>query len=317
MRFLFYLILACHFFLPALSYAITNGYPTFLYPGVVSLTLIVSSSPAKCTGTVIGPNAILTAAHCLKNATLGAIYQKNGEPIFISDQVVIPKEYSDLENQIEDLKMESIAEQIMHKRDLFEDAPEISTKKSRLKFQQSFYDLAIAIVNDATLPPPVPILQSADTKEFLNQEITLVGYGRNDLRRPLSVDDRFPTKRMGTNRILIGWENLFFYLSTIHPSLDAFGGYLHYSDGKWAGNGNGDSGGPVLFQNKVIGVISHISGTEDPDVNSMYCSYSIPQMPELIRVAKKVDFQINTAVSLSSPWAKKFLEEAKEQGARF
>jgi secreted trypsin-like serine protease len=157
---------------------------------------------SPCTGTLIAPRVVLSAAHCLDRPLttvyVGADDKVAGDRIGVSAQATHP-EY---------------------------DAISVEN------------DIALVLLERPSAVEPVAWNDGGPTKSWVGANVRLVGFGLTSPGQP-----RDGRKRMGTARISAASDTELEF--TAAPSLPCLG----------------DSGGPILAGDQVIGVIS----TGDPD----------------------------------------------------
>lgn len=243
---------------------VINGTETNEYPAVGSLRRMYSTpntfnmpqsiNLSLCTATKVAPRKILTAGHCIHELKEGEFYEFNGSPLKIKEVHVHPRY--------------------------------VAIQKNQAQGRYSEVDLAIIELSEDA---PGPMMNIDFSRPTQNLDITMIGYGYNDSGFKENESGEFKlvqsgsgVKRVGHNRILstkgdiirvegrtenrnlFGWEKLFF-------------GQVELVDGSESSLAPGDSGGPLIYDGKVIGVAS--AGTSAiglPKKNGLYESRYTP-----------------------------------------
>lgn len=180
-----------------------------------------------CTGTVIAPHVVLTAAHCVDEAVIGTFPAE----IFTGDDVDDPTQYSD-----DRLWVDAKAAYIHPTWDLanVEEAPDV-------------FDLGIIITKAALAPAPLPLLRRAITTTDIGRTVRFVGFGRTNPNSSATSGKKF--ERGSTITELFGTE-----IWTDDP--DGLPQLCH-----------GDSGGPVLLQEGSREMVVGVNSTVADSVN--------------------------------------------------
>jgi hypothetical protein len=205
---------------------LANALATDAFPAVVRIgRLIGASELIVCTGTFVSPTTLLTAAHCIDETPTGGVMLLPG--------VTFPQG-SNLDGAIAAVSAR---------------AP--GAKGSAVDFANLGdldHDVAVVTFPPGVAPGVLPIGRSAPA---IGTRITMVGFGRTTLDgEPADPkDDR--AKRTGTNTVianLAGSTQIFTGGQTEAASVAA--------NGQAAFGEHGDSGGPLLVDGHVVGVLS-------------------------------------------------------------
>jgi secreted trypsin-like serine protease len=138
--------------------AIIKGEPTSAFPSVVALygKAPGADKGALCTATVVGPNVVLTAAHCVDPAVTGA-----------NDLVYNVLSGADLKDSANPPVRFAVKE--VH-----------WDKQFSSQALQNGHDVAVAITVDPIPLPAMPVNLKALDSAMNGAAATLVGYGLND-----------------------------------------------------------------------------------------------------------------------------------------
>jgi secreted trypsin-like serine protease len=224
---------------------LANAKVTSDHPAVVRIGRMAGgSSFVVCTGTFVGPRTLLTAAHCIDGSTNGGIMLLPGETF---------KDGSNLQGAIPAARAWAPG---ARGADVdFTDFPSLSQ------------DVAV-VAFDSDVAPATMAIGDESPKD--GDRITMVGFGRTTLSDQPNATNEDRRKRTGTNLVFVGPANstqLFVGGQSAAESLAA--------DGAAALGENGDSGGPCIFNGKIVGVLSMGgTGTRGADEKIYYSSYT-------------------------------------------
>lgn len=248
--------------------AIVDGVETSSFPSVV---LFMSGKKggqmAKCTGTVVGHNSIITAAHCITGST-SDIYVMQGSRYIGSDHDVALKT--------------AISPNVIVSHGT------ITNSTGKLAFSQRPDDLVVFIFKDKTFSQKdviIPSLLKLDRPSQFS-EVILTGFGKS------SINDHSDTsiKRMGRGRYVynptIGKDLVFTFDRDVNDQTFAALGSKEYSLTL-----QGDSGGPLLAKTsrglEVVGVLSGGGTSTDGSVGrSIYVDLYSARSLELLSKAR-------------------------------
>ena len=203
-------------------FGVVNGVLTNAHPAIVLLTV----PGGVCTGTFIRHNAVLTASHCVDASPNGGVSFLPGAKY----------SYSQLSRALASEATEAI--RAYHSGPLANDGTTIASGAT---------DLAVLIFPKNTAPASLPLRRKLPVS---GEKLTLVGFGLSKLTSYGESDGTNTIqKRQGLNEAIIypGQEGLFFrgYADTQQGC-----------SGEDALAASGDSGGPVIIEDEVAGVMS-------------------------------------------------------------
>ncbi|MBK5937777.1 trypsin-like serine protease [Halochromatium roseum] len=213
-----------------------------------------------CSAVKIGPQTLLTAAHCVVNARSGELMSAfrhaaeisldnapqqlsdKGAMIAVVDDILLPDAYREGLAKLVDYRRQRLAE-------LSSMASALPTEqleqglRMRYHFAERYPDIALIRLRTAT--PEIPVAEVDFTPLAAGAEVELVGFGCADLRR---VGNRAAAaRRSGWTRV-IRVDAVNFYTEAGQKSEQA------------PSLCPGDSGGPVLYQGRVVGIHSVVYG---------------------------------------------------------
>jgi hypothetical protein len=272
------------------------------YPQVAALKI---GDSIFCSGTVVGRNAILTAAHCVEAAAaqhrdITVAVPGKGQ-FAVTQTLVNPRRNAGAMAQLESEMNSSNASQL---------SPSQKDQRMREIFlswaDAVQYDVALLKVPSADLGDPLPI-RSDDAAASAGTPIVVVGYGLND-RTPELSDS--PTEREGSNTIAASWNGLLLTIGKEGSGMSNSG--ERAADGRDASVDEGDSGGAMLSDGRIVGVL--VAGCD------VYGPW-VGQLRRLLADGEKL-YQESTngrpawsfAVPLSSPASKALLDLAASDG---
>lgn len=229
---------------------VVGGSPTDEYPYVGLLS--VAGGTGICTGTFVGHNTMITAAHCVAGKS------KDGNLAYVQNP---PKKVTS--NSVANMYGKGVKPLKIFVADK---AKALDGNKEIKPISGAAKDLAILIFPDETAPETTAVLRREATAK---ETVTIVGYGMTEWKDPKEEEspktDFF--KRVGTNKLLIldnTWTE-----ELVRDFGDDFyivGGPAT-SDGKTqtktALGAPGDSGGPLLVNETVVGVM--VVGMKNPE----------------------------------------------------
>ncbi|MFO0453269.1 MAG: trypsin-like serine protease [Pseudomonadota bacterium] len=194
-----------------------------------------------CTGTFIDSFKVLTAAHCLGSAT---------EPIL------------DVEWSVDD------STTVQKQAKVIAVHPQFRNEGKRIHPN----DLAILSIDSYGEPFPSPILLSTETLA-IDSQVTMIGFGNNKeiLQNSSITGTGAGTKRIGKNKVYTLTRS---GLIIVSGNSDGCG--LTESN---SATGDGDSGGPLLINNQIIGIT--LGGGIIPAQSEDKCSKAISYFANL------------------------------------
>ena len=199
------------------------------FPSVVML--FDTERQALCSGTFISRTLVLTAAHCAGSRPTDAKTLKVNAAIKL-----VEKTGEILPNGLPQLRSLGVAKN-------FYRHPQWQTIRMRI----NAYDLAI-VEFEPSLLYPVEILEISKQQAGIGDEMEVVGYGSNaQLRQGTGM---WAQKRVGVSRIEKMEEGL---IRISGPKRTTHNDPYRHKNSSAA---NGDSGGPLLKDGKIYGVVS-------------------------------------------------------------
>jgi hypothetical protein len=224
---------------------ILNGIVVDNVRAVVSLiTKYQDGSEGGCTGTFLGDNVVLTASHCTENTATGSVELADG-----TKAVAMVRGWT-----VEDKKEDQAAEE-----------NGLGTDLSWAKyFDRKSRDIAVLIFPSGTSSSWRNI---APNPPKVGDTITIAGYGRTSFNQDDSPDGNV---RYGSNRIDFLKDGLLIFESAAGT---------HPTAGQDSTSGLGDSGGPVLYEEGVVGVIA-AGGTTQADYAYLFSESNLKVLEE-------------------------------------
>lgn len=178
------------------------------------------SEGGSCTGTFLGDNAVLTASHCTENTATGNVELPDG-----TKAVAMVRGWT-----VEDKKEDQAATENGSGTEL----------SNAQYFDRTSRDIAVLIFPSGTSSSWRNI---APNPPKVGDTIMIAGYGDTSFQN----DNNDGNVRYGSNRIDFLKDGLLIFESAAGT---------HPTAGQDSTNGHGDSGGPVLYEEGVVGVIS-------------------------------------------------------------
>ena len=215
------------------------------YPNVISYEVFADNNMSLCTGTFVSENTIITAAHCLAKFLK---MQKNGEEV-------------DLSFPERDMVVKDIVISKQYLRDY---------EKYEMQLYRTGYDIAFIILTQ-------------NFKKYLGMKVNhqkaqlgeaiIVGFGGTLVRsveeQNESVDPNIGIKRYGKTKL----AKIYLYgrIDSKKQSYETSIFDYFFSSSKIAMSSRGDSGGPVIQDGKIIGIISGVDASDQTEskVNSL------------------------------------------------
>ncbi len=255
-------------FLPILGQAETviNGLVTADYKNVVHL--------GDCTASYVGPGVLLTELHCVQSERFGAPIQRDGYWVRAANSIKVDGQ--------------ALPVRLIYSRGKY-------TANSDM-VKNEVYNVDLAVIELASVPNEEHLTISTDPIK-VGSPISFVGFSPVLAMYKFSGEEsafyksHFPIE-FGAVEKKVGYNNIF----------KRDNEYLHIlgkiksetNDGSEASTGEGDSGGPMLFENKVVGVVS--GGSYSPvaeKIGSKFVDLSYPECQELFKALQKVGVPIS------------------------
>lgn len=275
------------------GFNVINGKDTTDYP---SVGLLAELDPKNviggtCSGIWVGPNTMITAAHCITAGSETELVYLKGNSVSTGETIQEAQKIVD--GGIKPKKVIINAEELKH-GNLENDAIEMNI---------AYKDMAILIFEDDVAPATTKILDRLPKDQ---EAAVIVGFGATSSAVRTAEAGEKSIKRVGKNHVVVRDE-----LRQAFPDLLLmFGrGETEDTSGKAVDSlsGAGDSGGPIFVDGAVAGVVSN--GTSDQDSNN--------QVSDLGEQFGGKGDNLTVYASLNSSFAKALLEKAKKAGAKF
>ena len=237
-------------------FGIVNGQASMEFPAVV---VIMTSSLARCTGTFVGTNTLVTAAHCVENT-------QNGNSQILLDDCANRRSIM--------IDAEKIFTAGYHAEDY---GNAVSSKHDDL-FEK---DIAVVLVPDGTAPA---LMALSPKPVAADDQLVMMGFGSDKpSANVLPGDDKgfeYYTKRKGRAKATADVNSD----PTVLVQALASDSYISL----------GDSGGPLLLNDRLAGVASFTIDAKEAEV-----------------------LPISGWTNIFSPIVRAVFVEAKKNGARF
>jgi hypothetical protein len=247
-------------------FQIVNGEVTNLHPAVVLLShqeiqtvngqRVLSHS--TCSGTFIGTNAILTAGHCLRNGTTSGL------------RFIATRRVASIDDYARQYQSAEAATSVIH-NPVYGDALDINNDaEARL-------DMAVLLFDKDVAPAVIPL---AGRRPSEGARAIVVGYGSDHIGDPEPRNFQAISKRTGENSVLAAFPGKDWALALVGRTATS-SPVTNPTDSLPA---KGDSGGPMLVDGKVAGVVS---AGRIVDMTRSIASYMDVTAPEALALFKR------------------------------
>ncbi len=288
---------------------IPNGTPT--NEAVLEPVVMVSVSGGGCTGTKVGPNTILTAAHCFDRVAPSApqivVMEPRSGAVYFAREFVIHPRYDSTAIALIETVLQGVT--CWDCLDAKAKAALVSVGKAYLDVQR--YDLAAVKLPSQTAfgthplgGREIPLLDPA-ARLKPKDAITIVGYGDNDQTDATGS----LLRRKGQNEIVVVGHGMAFFAGVTRDEPAGS------PDKRQAGVGSGDSGGPVLVEGAVAAVnVCHSPPAELWSEVLENALGSAARQSVDAALARRPGLALDWAVTLSSPESISFLRQIETKG---
>ena len=271
------------------GFNVINGKETTDYPSVGLLAELDETNVigGTCTGTWVGPNTMITAAHCITAGSETELVFLKGSVVSTGDTIQDAQKI--VATGVKPTKVIMNADELKH-GNLANDLIEMNI---------AYKDMAILIFGSDVAPATTKILNRHPTNK---EAAVIVGFGATASAVRTAEPGEKSIKRVGKNHVVVRDE-----LKEAFPDLlIMFGrGKTVDTSGKAIDSlsGAGDSGGPIFVDGALAGVVSN--GADSAEVKDL-----------AQQLGEDAD-NMTVYAALDSTFATALLEKAKKAGAKF
>lgn len=271
------------------GFNVINGKETTDYPSVGLIAELDEKNVVggTCTGTWVGSNTMITAAHCITAGSLTELVYLKGNSISTGETIQEAEKI--VATGIKPSKVIVNADELLHG----------NLQNDLIEMDIAYKDMAVLIFDKDVAPATTKILDRLPSDK---EAAVIVGFGATSSSVRTAEAGEKSTKRVGKNHVVVRSE-----LNEAFPDLlIMFGrGETKDTSGKATDSlsGAGDSGGPIFVDGALAGVVSNGAASEE-----------VQDLSE--QLGENAD-NMTVYASMNSTFAKALLDKAKKAGAKF
>lgn len=271
------------------GFNVINGKDTTDYPSVGLIAELDEKNVVggTCTGTWVGSNTMITAAHCITAGALTELVYLKGNAISTGETIQEAEKI--VATGVKPSKVIVNADELLHG----------NLQNDLIEMNVAYKDMAILIFDKDVAPATTKILDRLPSNK---EDAVIVGFGATASSVRTAEAGEKSIKRVGKNHVVVRDE-----LKEAFPDLlIMFGrGETEDTSGKATDSlsGAGDSGGPIFVDGALAGVVSNGAASAE-----------VQDLSE--QLGEDAD-NMTVYASLNSTFAKALLDKAKKAGAKF
>ncbi len=271
------------------GFNVINGKETSDYPSVGLLAELDEKNVigGTCSGTWVGPNTMITAAHCITAGSETELVFLKGNSVSTGETIQDAEKI--VATGVKPTKVIINAEELKHG----------NLENDLIEMNIAYKDMAILIFASDVAPATTKILNRHPTNK---EAAVIVGFGATSSAVRTAEAGEKSIKRVGKNHVVVRDE-----LNEAFPDLLIMFGRGDTKDASGKAidslSGAGDSGGPIFIDGALAGVVSN--GADSAEVKNL-----------AEQVGENAD-NMTVYAALDSAFAKALLDKAKKAGAKF